>query len=353
MKVGRFLDWISDECYDPGDPPWAQPSFWKHFIVISIIFWGVFFSWLEAQAATPPTVLACTGDVTRFDERPLPRHCQGDYIWADPELVESTWHVAGCSSCSTWENTRWTADGPGSPRVYACSLNVVAHGTDASGPGGNGSCPGNRDWSGEGVVDNDLTWGTGTPPPPPPPEPAEPDCNDGIDNDGDLLVDLFDNGCTNPQDPSEIGDPWYDFMTDVERQVLDGFDDDGERAMAVNRILMGDYRPFPDALEAVMDQMLAPAALRAQLRWHARWVRVFWADADQDGELDLQVWRYPFPERTFCLYLDLEAPEALGGSPLIPGQEYGLALVMFEVLRPALTAQEAALCDQPSLAGSP
>lgn len=40
---------------------------------------------------------------------------------------------------------------------------------------------------------------------PPPPPPAV--CNDGLDNDGDTLVDMNDPGCENPQDTSETTPP--------------------------------------------------------------------------------------------------------------------------------------------------
>lgn len=45
--------------------------------------------------------------------------------------------------------------------------------------------------------------GGNNPPPPPPPPPAKAQCSDGIDNDGDGLVDMTDPGCSSPQDNDE------------------------------------------------------------------------------------------------------------------------------------------------------
>ena len=48
------------------------------------------------------------------------------------------------------------------------------------------------------ILDNDET----DPPPPPPPPPVT-QCNDGVDNDGDGLIDLADPGCVDANDDSE------------------------------------------------------------------------------------------------------------------------------------------------------
>lgn len=42
---------------------------------------------------------------------------------------------------------------------------------------------------------------------PPPPPPADPACDDGVDNDGDGLIDLADPGCEFAEDNDEYNDP--------------------------------------------------------------------------------------------------------------------------------------------------
>jgi endoglucanase len=54
------------------------------------------------------------------------------------------------------------------------------------------------------------------PPPPPPPV-----CNDGLDNDGDGLVDMNDPGCENPQDTSEVDGPASGYLPSTVRIVND------------------------------------------------------------------------------------------------------------------------------------
>jgi len=58
------------------------------------------------------------------------------------------------------------------------------------------------------------------PPPPPPPPPA---CADGLDNDGDGLIDSEDPGCTSPTDTSED-----DEGQETPMQCANGSDDDGD-----------------------------------------------------------------------------------------------------------------------------
>ena len=62
--------------------------------------------------------------------------------------------------------------------------------------------------------------GNGGPPSPPPP-PVLSQCSDGIDNDGDGLVDLADPGCADASDDDESDDP-------NSPQCSDGIDNDGD-----------------------------------------------------------------------------------------------------------------------------
>ena len=48
---------------------------------------------------------------------------------------------------------------------------------------------------------------TSTPPPYVPPAPPEPECRDGLDNDGDTAVDLSDRSCTSPEADDEAAAP--------------------------------------------------------------------------------------------------------------------------------------------------
>ena len=50
------------------------------------------------------------------------------------------------------------------------------------------------------------TW-LGSPPPPPPPPPPAAECADGLDNDGDGLIDLADPGCVDAADNDETDAP--------------------------------------------------------------------------------------------------------------------------------------------------
>ncbi len=59
------------------------------------------------------------------------------------------------------------------------------------------------DRQGAGLVRADLLVAGGNPPPPPP----APQCDDGIDNDGDGLTDMADPGCSSPTDDDESDDP--------------------------------------------------------------------------------------------------------------------------------------------------
>ena len=63
---------------------------------------------------------------------------------------------------------------------------------------------------------------TPTPPSPPPPPPTT-QCSDGVDNDGDGLIDLADPGCTDANDNDETGGP-----PPPTTQCSDGVDNDGD-----------------------------------------------------------------------------------------------------------------------------
>lgn len=58
---------------------------------------------------------------------------------------------------------------------------------------------------------------------PPPPQQCTTQCNDGLDNDGDGLTDLNDQGCTDSADNNE-----YDVLTPPSPQCADGIDNDSD-----------------------------------------------------------------------------------------------------------------------------
>ena len=49
-------------------------------------------------------------------------------------------------------------------------------------------------------------------------ETGDPECRDGLDNDGDGLIDMADFGCSNPDDTREFPNP----------RCSDGIDNDGD-----------------------------------------------------------------------------------------------------------------------------
>ena len=82
-------------------------------------------------------------------------------------------------------------------------------------------------------------------------------CNDGIDNDGDTLIDLADPGCASAADPSELTDADLDGLLDLDELALgtDPFDadsdDDGlldgfEVASGFNPLAGGEQGQDPD-----------------------------------------------------------------------------------------------------------
>ena len=81
------------------------------------------------------------------------------------------------------------------------------------------------------------------------------ECNDGVDNDGDELIDLADYGCTSPDSPSETYDETQPLPV-----CADGIDNDGD--------MLTDYPEDPECLAAggefeipICDQFLSPATI--------------------------------------------------------------------------------------------
>jgi hypothetical protein len=103
----------------------------------------------------------------------------------------------------------------------------------AEGHGGEdpGQCSDGLDNDGDGLVDGDDP-DCGTPPPPPPPPPDDrpdiPQCSDGRDNDGDGLTDFPDDpGCSSAEDNTEDDRPRGEPPVD---SCNDGEDNDGDGA---------------------------------------------------------------------------------------------------------------------------
>ncbi|MFB5601048.1 MAG: LamG-like jellyroll fold domain-containing protein, partial [Nitrososphaeraceae archaeon] len=86
------------------------------------------------------------------------------------------------------------------------------------------------------------SFGSSSPPPPPPPPPPEPEnCTDGIDNDGDGLIDINDPDCQSPENCTDGIDNDGDGLIDINDPDCqspevcdDGIDNDGDGLIDIN-----------------------------------------------------------------------------------------------------------------------